>query len=182
MQKNIPSTNKKQILLAVPETCYQTSPIFSLADTTLCFYRIKPTYQCNMVPSKKPILYAPSFFALWALDYAVKRSSLFSSILCHEKQWTSSLALLQLKLCLQNDRRLMGSDVPSLMIMKALHRHVAIGNYSALPIGTWLQFVKNYKTNCKNLSLPLFWLDNYKNNTDIHEIISKLPRDESTTS
>ncbi|MBB5073174.1 hypothetical protein HNQ69_000278 [Bartonella callosciuri] len=82
--------------------------------------------------------------------------------------------MMWLKLRLQNDRRRMGSDVPSLMIMKALHQHVAIDDYSALPIGTWLQFVKNYKTNYKNLSTPLFWLDNYKSNTNIHEIILKL--------
>lgn len=174
MQKNAPSKNREQLFLAVPETCYQTSPLFSIPDTTLCFYRIKPTYQCNVVTPRKPILYAPSFFALWALHYAVKKPSLFSLILCYEKQWTSPLSLMRIKLRLQNDRRLMGSDVPSLMIMKALHQHVAISDYSALPIGKWLQFVKNYKTNCKNLSTPLFWLDNYKNNTNIHQMISKL--------
>ncbi|EJF97507.1 hypothetical protein MEI_01201 [Bartonella vinsonii subsp. arupensis Pm136co] len=174
MQKIPPSKSKKQIFLAVPETGYRTSPLFSIPDITLCFYRIKPTYQCSMVSPKKPILYAPSFFALWAVHYAVKKPSLFSSILCHGKQWSSSLALLWLKLCLQNDRRLMGSDVPSLRIMKALHRHVAMSDYSALPIGTWLQFVKNYKKNCQNLTLPLLWLDNYQNNTNIREIISKL--------
>ncbi|AGF76078.1 hypothetical protein [Bartonella vinsonii] len=174
MQKSAHSKSKKQIFLAVPETCYQTSPLFSIPDTTLCFYRIKPTYQWSMVSPRKPILYAPSFFALWAVHYAVKNPSLFSSILCHGKQWASPLALLWLKLCLQNDRRLMGSDVPSLRIMKALHRHVAMSDYSALPIGTWLQFVKNYKKNCQNLSLPLLWLDNYKNNNNIREIISKL--------
>ncbi|UNE53692.1 hypothetical protein [Bartonella machadoae] len=174
MQKNVPSKSKKQIFLAVPETCYQTSSIFSLPNTTLCFYRIKPTFQCKNVPPRKPILYAPSFFALWALDYAAQNPCLFSSIVCHGKKWTSSLSLLWLKLCLQNDRRLMGSDVPSLMIMKALYQHIAIGRYSALPIGTWLQFVKNYKNNCKNLSIPLLWLDNDKNNTNIHEIIAKL--------
>ncbi|WP_208440477.1 hypothetical protein [Bartonella raoultii] len=173
MQKNTPLQSKKQLFLAVPETCYQTSPLFSIPDTTLCFYRIKPTYQCNMISHTKPILYAPSFFALWALHYAVKKPSLFSLILCYGKQWTSPLALMRLKLRLQNDRRLMGSDVPSPVIMKALHQHVAMSDYSALPIGKWLQFVKNYKTNCKHLSTPLFWLDNYKNNTNIHQIISK---------
>ncbi|UTO27915.1 hypothetical protein [Bartonella harrusi] len=174
MQKNAPSKSKKQIFLAVPETCHQTSPLFSLPDTSLCFYRIKPTYQCKSAPPRKPILYAPSFFALWALDYATQNPCLFSSIVCHGKQWTSPPALLWLKLCLQNDRRLMGSDVPSLRIMKALHQHIAIGSYSALSIGTWLQFVKNYKKNRRNLSIPLLWLDNDKNNTNIHEIISKL--------
>ncbi|ACS51616.1 hypothetical protein [Bartonella grahamii] len=174
MQKNIPQKSKKQIFLAVPETCYQTLPLFSIPDITLYFYRIKPTYQCNMVPKRKAILYAPSFFALWALYYAVKNPSLFSSIFCYGKQWSSPLALTWLKLRLQNDRRLMGSDVPSPMIMKALHQHIATNDYSALPIGTWLQFVKNYKTNCKNLSIPLFWLDNYKNNINIQQIISKL--------
>ncbi|WP_455480384.1 hypothetical protein V3564_04380 [Bartonella sp. B12(2025)] len=174
MQKNAPSKNKEQVFLAVPETCYQISPLFSTANITLYFYRIKPTYQCNMVPPRKPILYAPSFFALWALHYAVKNPSLFSSLLCYGKQWYSPLALMWLKLRLQNDRRLMGSDVPSPMIMKALYQHVTNGEYSALSIGTWLQFVKNYKTNYKNLSTPLFWLDDYKNNSNIHEIISKL--------
>ncbi|EJF75692.1 hypothetical protein HWV54_01490 [Bartonella alsatica] len=174
MQKNAPSKSKKQIFLAVPETCYQTSSLSSIPHTTLCSYRIKPIYQCNMILPKKPILYAPSFFALWALHHAVKKPFLFSSILCHGKQWTSPLALLWLKLYLQNDRRLMGSDVPSLMIMKVLRQHVAISDYSALPIGTWLHFVKNYKTNRKNLSLPLFWLDNYKNKINFREIISKL--------
>ncbi|AFR26571.1 hypothetical protein RM11_0854 [Bartonella quintana RM-11] len=176
MQKNAPSKSKKQIFLAVPETCYQTSPLFSLPDITLCFYRIKPTYQCNVVSQRKPILYAPSFFALWALHFVAKNPSLFSSILCHGRQWTSSLALMWLKLRLQNDRYLMGSDVPSPMIMKALHQHVAISDYSALPIGTWLQFVKNYKTNCKNLSPPLFWLDNIK----ITPISTKLSQDFKT--
>ncbi|GAA5097327.1 hypothetical protein [Bartonella acomydis] len=174
MQKNIPSKSKEQIFLAVPETCHHTSTVFSIPDTTLCFYRIKPTYQCNIVPPQKPILYAPSFFTLWALHYAVQNPSLFSSILCYGKQWVSPLALVWLKLRLQNDRRLMGSDVPSLMIMKALHQHVAMSHYSALPIGKWLQFVKGYKMNCKSLSIPLFWLDNYKNNANIHEIILKL--------
>ncbi|WP_273759344.1 hypothetical protein [Bartonella sp. ML70XJBT.G] len=174
MQKNAPSKNREHLFLAVPETCYQTSPLFSMPDTTLCFYRIKPTYQCNMIPHKKLILYAPSFFALWALHYAVKKPSLFSLILCYGKQWTSPLSLMGLKLRLQNDRRLMGSDVPSLMIMKALHQHVAKSDYSTLPIEKWLQFVKNYKTNCKNLSTPLFWLDNCKSNTNIRQIISKL--------
>lgn len=173
MQKNTPSKNREQLFLAVPETCYQTSPLFSIPDTTLCSYRIKPTYQCDTKLHKKLILYAPSFFALWALHYAVKNPSLFSLILCYGKQWTSPLSLMGLKLHLQNNRRLMGSDVPSPMIMKALHQHVAISEYSALPIGKWLQFVKNYKTNYKNLSIPLFWLDNYKSNTNIRQIISK---------
>ncbi|WP_208435907.1 hypothetical protein [Bartonella phoceensis] len=174
MKKNAPSKNKEKFFLAIPETYYQTLPLFSVSDTILCFYRIKPTYQCNMVTSRKPILYAPSCFALWALHYAVKNPSLFSSILCHGKQWTSPLALMWLKLRLENDRRRMGSDVPSLIIMKALHQHVAMSDYSALPIGKWLQFVKNYKANRKNLSIPLFWLDNYNDNTNIHQIISEL--------
>lgn len=174
MQKNISSRSKKQIFLAVPETCYHTLPLFSIPDITLHFYRIKPTYQCDIEPKRKVILYAPSFFALWALYYAVKKPSLFSSIFCHGKQWTSPLALMWLKLRLQNDRRLMGSDVPSPMIMKALHKHVATNDYSALPIGMWLHFVKNYKMNCKNLSIPLFWLDNCKNKINIQQIISKL--------
>ncbi|EJF81064.1 hypothetical protein [Bartonella doshiae] len=174
MQKNVTSKSKKHIFLAVPETCYRTSPLFSIPNTTVCFYRIKPTYQCNIVPQKKTILYAPSFFSLWALQYAIENPSLFSSLLCHGKQWTSSLALIWLKLRLQNDQRLMGSDVPSPIIMKALNKYVAIGSHNALPIGTWLQYAKNYKTNYKNLSIPLFWLDNYKSNTNIHAILSKL--------
>ncbi|WP_345115283.1 hypothetical protein [Bartonella jaculi] len=174
MQKNTSPTNKKQILLAVPETCYQTSFLFSIPDIRLCFYRIKPTYQCNSVPPRKSILYAPSFLALWALHYAVENPHLFSSLLCHGKQWTSPLALTWLKLYLHNNRRLMGSDVPSPIIIKALHPYVAMSNHFSLPIGMWLQFVKNYKTNCKNLSIPLFWLDNYTNNNDIYQIISKL--------
>ncbi|WP_317993497.1 hypothetical protein [Bartonella gliris] len=174
MQKNIPSKSKKQIFLAVPETCYQTSFLFSIPDIQLCFYRIKPTYQCTNVPKRKSILYAPSFLALWALHYAVENPHLFSALLCHGKQWTSPLTLMWLKLHLKNNRRLMGSDVPSLMIIKALHQHVAVSDYTALPIGMWLQFVKNYQNNCKNLSIPLFWLDNYTNNNDIHRIISKL--------
>ncbi|WP_156850740.1 hypothetical protein [Bartonella refiksaydamii] len=176
MQKNVPLKSKKKIFLAVPETCYQTPSFFSLQDITVFFYRIKPTYQCNnvSVPPQKTILYAPSFFALWALHYAARNPSFFSSILCYGKQWTSPLALMWLKLRLQNERRLMGSDVPSLKIMRALRRHIAISDYSALSIGAWLQFVENYKINSKNLSIPLFWLDSYKNNTNIHEIISKL--------
>ncbi|WP_455476471.1 hypothetical protein [Bartonella sp. B17] len=176
MHKNIPSQSKKKIFLAVPETCYQTSFCFSIPDITLCFYRIHPTYQCNITPQIKPVLYAPSFFALWALHYAVKNPHLFSSLLCHEEQWYSPLALMWLKLRLKNDRRLMGSDVPSPMIMKSLHKHVANSNYSALSIDTWLQLVKNYKMNCKDLSPNLFWLNNYKNNINIHQIISKLAR------
>ncbi|WP_019222405.1 hypothetical protein [Bartonella rattaustraliani] len=173
MQKNTPS-EKKKVFLAVPETSYQALPFFSIPDITLCFYRIKPDYQCNIVPPQKPILYAPSFFVFWALHYAAKNPSLFSSILCHGKQWTSLFTLMWLKLRLQNDLRRMGSDVPSLMIVKALHQHVAINDYSALPIGKWLQFVKSYKMNCKSLTTPLFWLDNYKNDSDIHKIISKV--------
>ncbi|ETS11344.1 hypothetical protein [Bartonella henselae] len=172
MQKNSPYKSKKQLFLAVPETCYQTSPLFSIANITVCFYRIKPTYQCNRILQRKPILYAPSFFALWALHFAVKNPTLFSSILCHGRQWTSPFALMWLKLRLQNERRFLGSDVPSLIIMKALHQYVAMSEYSALPIGRWLQLVKNYKKNCKNLSTPFFYLDNY--NTNIHQIISKL--------
>ncbi|MET3590252.1 hypothetical protein ABID23_001356 [Bartonella silvatica] len=174
MQKNIKSQKKRQIFLSVPETCYQTLPLFSIPDITLCFYRIKPYYQCDTAPPQKNILYAPSFFSLWALHYAVENPSLFSAILCYGKQWASPLALMWLKFCLKNDCRRMGSDVPSLMIMKALHQHVAISDYSAFPIKQWLHFVKNYKRNYKNLSIPLFWLDNYKNNRNIHEIISKL--------
>ncbi|MGF7157383.1 hypothetical protein [Bartonella heixiaziensis] len=174
MQKNTPSTNKKQILLAIPETCYQTSSLFFIPDIKHCFYRIKPAYQCNNVAPRKLILYAPSFLALWALHYAVENPHLFSLLLCHGKQWTSPLVLRWLKLHLQNNRRLMGSDVPSPMITKALHHHVARSDHIALPIGMWLQFVKNYKTNRKNLSIPLFWLDNYTNNSNIHQIISKL--------
>ncbi|OLL53080.1 hypothetical protein KAE70_02350 [Bartonella henselae] len=172
MQKNSPYKSKKQLFLAVPETCYQTSPLFSIANITVCFYRIKPTYQCNRILQRKPILYAPSFFALWALHFAVKNPTLFSSILCHGRQWTSPFALMWLKLRLQNERRLLGSDVPSLIIMKALHQYVAMSEYSALPIDRWLQLVKNYKKNCKNLSTPFFYLDSY--NTNIHQIISKL--------
>ncbi|KEC54626.1 hypothetical protein [Bartonella koehlerae] len=172
MQKNAPYQSKKQLFLAVPETCYQTSPLFSIPNIILCSYRIKPTYQCNKISQRKPILYAPSFFTLWALYFAVKNPTLFSSILCHGRQWSSPFALMWLKLRLQNDRRLLGSDVPSPMIMKALHQHVAMSDSSALPIGTWLQLVKNYKKNCENSSTPFFWLDNY--NTNIHQIISKL--------
>ncbi|WP_332060487.1 hypothetical protein [Bartonella sp. CB74] len=174
MQKHTPSTSKKQIFLAVPETCYQTPSLFSIPDIKLCFYRIKPTYQCDIIPQRKSILYAPSFLALWALQYTIENPYLFSSLLCHGKQWYSPLALMWLKLRLQKDRCLMGSDVASPMIIKALHQHVAISDYTALSIGTWLQLVKNYKTNCKNLSQPLFWLDNYKNYTNIRQIISKL--------
>lgn len=172
--KNASLHSKKQIFLAIPESSYQTSPLFSIPNTTLCFYRIKPIYQCNMVSPQKTILYAPSFFILWALQYAVENPHLFSSILCYGRRWTSPLALIWLKLRLQNDRRLLGSDVPSPLIMKALYQHIAVSDYSALPIGTWLQFVKNYKTNYKSLSIPLLWLDNDKNKINIQQIISKL--------
>ncbi|WP_336294270.1 hypothetical protein [Bartonella sp. CB169] len=163
MQKNIPLKTKTQLFLAIPETCYQIPPYFSVPDTTMCFYRIKPTYQCNIALPQKPILYAPSFFAFWALHYAVKNPSLFSSLLCYGKQWFTPFALMWLKLRLQNERYLMGSDVPSSIIMKTLYQHVERSEYSALPIGTWLQFVKNYKKNYRNLSIPIFWLDKYKN-------------------
>ncbi|WP_455481628.1 hypothetical protein V4P56_03835 [Bartonella sp. B35(2025)] len=173
MQKNTTLESEKKIFLAIPETCYQTSSLFFIPNIKLCFYRIKPTYQCNIIPQKKPILYAPSFLALWALHYTVENPHLFSALLCHGKQWYSPLALIWLKLRLKNDRYLMGSDVPSPMIIKALHQHVAVSNYSTLPIGTWLQLIKNYETNYNNLSIPLLWLDNYKNNTDIHKVILK---------
>ncbi|WP_336279506.1 hypothetical protein [Bartonella sp. CB175] len=173
MQKNSHQKSTTKISLAIPETCYQTSFLFSMPDITLCFYRITPAYKCNIVPPQKTILYAPSFLAFWALHYAVKNPHLFSSLWCHGKQWYSPPALAWLKLHLKNNRRLMGSDVPSLLIMKALHKHVAVSDYTALPIGTWLQLVNNYKTNYKQLSVPLLWLDNYKNITNIRQIITQ---------
>ncbi|WP_332066023.1 hypothetical protein [Bartonella sp. CB189] len=174
MQKNLPTKNKKKIFLAIPETCYQPSFFSSIPNVTLCFYRIKPTYKCNIVPSRKAILYAPSFLALWALHYAVENPHLFSSLWCHGKQWYSPLALIWLKLHLKNNRRLMGSDVPSPMIMKALQRHIAVSEYNALSIGTWLELVNSYKANSRHLPLPLFWLDNCKNSVTIRHIITKL--------
>ncbi|WP_336276521.1 hypothetical protein [Bartonella sp. CB178] len=166
--------SKQKIRLAIPETCYLASFFFSIPNTVLYFYRINPTYQCNINPRGKLILYAPSFLALWAVQYAAKNPHLFSALLCHERQWYSPLALMWLKLRLKNDRRLMGSDVPDPMIMKVLHRHMAASDHSALSIGTWLQFAKNYKTNCKNLLPSLFWLDNYKNGANISQLISEL--------
>ncbi|WP_455473794.1 hypothetical protein [Bartonella sp. B30(2025)] len=174
MHKNKPLQSKKKIFFAIPETCHQTSFLLSIPNTILCFYRIHPTYQCNVVPQQKPILYAPSFLALWAVHYAVKNPHLFSALLCHRKQWISPPALMWLKLRLKNDRRLMGSDVPSPMIIKSLHEHITNSNYNALSIGTWLELVKNYKISCKNLSLPVFWLNDYKNSTNLHQIISNL--------
>ncbi|WP_455476700.1 hypothetical protein [Bartonella sp. B41] len=167
-------SKSKKIPLIIPETCYQPSFLFSIPNVKLYSYRINPTFRCDPITQKKTILYTPSLFVLWALHYAVENPHLFSSLLCYGKQWDSSFALIYLKLRLQNERHLLGSDVPSPTVMKTLLKHVEISNYSALPIGKWLKLVKNYKTNYKKLSIPLFWLDDYKNNTDFHQIISKL--------
>ncbi|MCZ2204072.1 hypothetical protein [Bartonella sp. A05] len=174
MQKKNYPQNKKKISLAVPETCHQASSLFSIPDIKLYSYRIKPTYQCNTEPGDNPILYAPSFLFLWALHYVVKNPHPFSSLLCHRSQCYSPLAFMWLKLRLKNERRLMGSDVSSPMINKNLRQHIAITNYSALSIGTWLQLMKNHHNYYENLSIPIFWLDSHKNNIDIHKIISKL--------
>ncbi|CBI76694.1 conserved protein of unknown function [Bartonella clarridgeiae 73] len=174
MQKNTPSKRKKQILLAIPETCYQKSSLFSIPDLKLCFYRIKPAYQCNIEPQDKPILYAPSFLILWAVQYTVKNPHLFSSILCHRPKWYSTFLLMWYKLRLKNECRLIGSDVQSPMITKVLRKHIAVADYHSLLIGKWLQLMENYHNYRKDLSIPLFWFDNDKMSTDIHQIISKL--------
>ncbi|AQX28264.1 MULTISPECIES: hypothetical protein [unclassified Bartonella] len=174
MQKNIPLKRKKQILLTIPETCYQKSFLFSIPNLKLHFYRIKPAYQCNIEPQNKSILYAPSFLILWAIQYAVENPHLFSLLLCHKPKWYSPSLFMWYKLCLKNERRLMGSDVQSPMITKALRKHIAVTDYYSLPISKWLKLTQNYQNYRKDLSIPLFWLDNDKMSTDIHEILSRL--------
>ncbi|OPB31308.1 hypothetical protein [Bartonella sp. AR 15-3] len=174
MQKNIPLKRKNQILLAIPDMYYQKSFLFSIPNLKLCFYRIKPIYQCHTECKNKPILYAPSFLILWAVKHAAKNPHLFSALLCHRPKWYSPFLLMFYKLCLKNERRLIGSDVQSPMITKALRKHIAIVDYHSLPIGKWLQLMKNYYNYCKDLSIPLFWFDDDKMSTDIHQIISKL--------
>ncbi|WP_438722070.1 hypothetical protein [Bartonella rochalimae] len=174
MQKNIPLKRKKQILLALPETCYKKSSLFSIPDLKLCSYRIKPIYQCHTELQDKPILYAPSFLILWAIQYAIKNPYLFSSLLCHKPKWDSFFPLMWYKLRLKNECYLLGSDVQSPMINKALRKHMAVTDYHSLSIGKWLQLIKNYHNYRKDLSIPFFWFDDNKMSTDIHHIISKL--------
>ncbi|AGF74728.1 putative membrane protein [Bartonella australis AUST/NH1] len=166
--------SKKQIHLAVPETCHQALSLFAAPDIKLYFYRIKPVYQCTIERREKPVLYAPSFLALWALHYSVQNPHLFSSILCYGEQQYSPLAFMWFKLRLKIERYLMGSDVSSPIITRALRRHTANADYSALPIGTWLQLAKNYQNHRENSPVTLFWLDKHKNSADLHQMILKL--------
>lgn len=137
---------------------------------------LKTTQQSPQIPIDKVngcVLYAPSYLALWAVKMAVLQPNIVSHCILDAQPQGWQLALYLTKLRLYNERRLMGSDVPSPIIKKALRQHVSVADYFALNIGEWLSVFPHYSQNIQSLEARIFWLKKTTTQNEIQGFLTK---------
>ena len=84
--------------------------------------------------------------------------SLFASYHLNAPEFYSTFKLFVLKLRLKNERRLMGSDVPSPTMTHILRQWVSVADYFSFTIGEWLEMTQHTKRYLETLSTKISWL------------------------
>lgn len=102
-------------------------------------------------------LYAPFPLGLWAL-FAMTAGQ-FDKLILDEKKQYNRLPMFLLQLGLKNERRRMGSDVFSPLIMRQLRQKLSIADYFLLDIGEWIRLVAKAPRLINTFSHSIFWLD-----------------------
>lgn len=164
----------------------QTTPFMALINAPPSPITRVQTYHLPFAEDPEGlILYAPSFLGVWALEQAAKGGRIFSTsqrentnfaglileskILC--SKFMRNIYLLRLK----NERRRLGSDVPSPLITCHLRRHVSVADHFFLPIGAWINLLIRFSANLESLQqkkIPLLWLNQAKDAASIQDFFA----------
>ncbi|EJF89085.1 hypothetical protein MEG_00246 [Bartonella tamiae Th307] len=129
----------------------------------------------------KTFLYAPNPLGLWALDFFHKNighsrppktkmqdenhesESLLplhkiDALILNNSLFYTQFSIAFMRLRLKNERRLMGSDVPSRFMMRALRRHLAVADYFYFHVGQWLCLTEDVPQKLQYCKNKIRWL------------------------
>ena len=141
--------------LLVPDSLFEMSA--SLATVNKTVYRIDRKLKLQNAPEDKNIvIYAPFPLGLWAIHTFIRSHSV--KLVLDKQHNYSYWRLLLLRLTLKNEKRRMGSDVFSPVMMRRLRDILSVADYYALTIGDWLSFPDKLPEQFFGLSKNIFWL------------------------
>lgn len=145
-------------LIVVPDSLSKKPDLLNGFKTNNYRVATNPLTEAKIL-SQEIVLYAPPPLGFWALFVAEKGIKDFSKLILDFKDYYTPWRLYLLRLRLKNERRLMGSDVRSPLMMRYLRQSLSIADYFPFSIGEWLTMTCNTKSNIMALSSRVFWLD-----------------------
>ena len=141
--------------LLIPDCLFEMSASLATVDKTV--YRIDRKLKLQNAPEDRNIvIYAPFPLGLWAIHTFIRSHSV--KLVLDKQNNYSYWRLLLLRLTLKNEKRRMGSDVFSPLMMRRLHDILSVADYYALTIGDWLSFSDKLPPQFFGLSKNIFWL------------------------
>lgn len=153
-------------LLIVPDSLFDIPAI--MRNLTKLVYRIERKQMGNSSGQMlKGAVYAPFPLGIWAL-VALDRGTIRKLVL-ERKQQYNEWRLFFLQLRLKNERRRLGSDVLSALVMRQLRQKLSVADYFQLNIGDWINLTAKACQHTDHFSNSIFWLDS---NTTTDELLA----------
>lgn len=144
----------------------------ALQSMDSAFFRLSPRATANGNTGQCiSALYAPAPLGLWAIAALAGGQTSFKRIILDQPRYYGSFAIMWLRLRLKNERRLMGSDVMSPMMMRALRRSMVVADYFPLTIGDWLNLTKQTRSDIQKVQNACFWMDEHTTPAEITRFI-----------
>ena len=155
--------------LLVPDCLFEISASLATVDKTV--YRINRKLKLQNAPEDKNIvIYAPFPLGLWAIHTFIRSHSV--KLVLDKQHNYSYWRLLLLRLTLKNEKRRMGSDVFSPVMMRRLRDILSVADYYALTIGDWLSFPDKLPEQFFGLSKNIFWLTDKNPPQEISDFVN----------
>ncbi|WP_297322353.1 hypothetical protein [uncultured Bartonella sp.] len=162
--QNLPDANEN--LLVIPDSLFDISP--TMRNLNKLVYRIDRKQIGNNSGQKlKGAVYAPFPLGIWAL-VALDKGTIRKLVLERRQQY-SKWHLFFLQLRLKNERRRLGSDVLSALVMRQLRQKLSVADYFQLNIGDWIDLTAKACLHTGHFSNSIFWLDS---NTTTDELLA----------
>lgn len=158
---SVPAENN---VLLVPDSLYEL-PVSFTGMKTICYRITGNTIVENPAPRNAIVLYAPFPLGLWAV-HALADGHFAKLILDKREQyrnWHNRLSRIWLK----NEKRRMGSDVYSPLMMRRLRESLSVADYFPLNIGDWIYFSEKLQQQSGQLSQAILWLDKKTSYQDV---------------
>lgn len=154
LQTPILSSNK---ILSLPKSLFAS---YHLPDKSVAYaYQLIRKGISDAKDSHSTILlYAPPPIGFWALWAKASGNLQNTELVLNAPEFYSTFKLFVLRLRLKNERRLMGSDVPSPTMTHILRQWVSVADYFSFTIGEWLEMTQHTKHYLETLSTKISWL------------------------
>lgn len=153
---NKESSAKSDNLLLVPDSSFKLPSVFS--EQKKKHYRIgRNVHFANVGQKNNFIVYAPFPLGFWAIPAFTQGR--FDKLILDRPEDYRNWRCVVTRLLLKNEKRRMGSDVFSPIMMRQLHKILSVADYFPLTIGDWLDLTKKSTQYLSRTAGMVLWLN-----------------------